>query len=142
MKLTTERIFRSFRSDAQNPGSGPQPGTESTQNETIRAEVPADGAKIPVTLGSFRYLWDWPTSLSESRPSWTDMSNYSHYAPWLGGGNPWVRGAGIWYHRLIARPVSAICRSVEALAERPLRLIVAGIFTWWGWSLITDWLAR
>jgi hypothetical protein len=130
----TQSIFRRDRKNGETLGLEFEDDLEPGQIITSEAEVPVE---IPVTERIFRDLWIPPNFLAHPRPAWTEMRNYAHYAPWLGGGNRWVRELGIWYFRLVATPLTAVLRGVEWLIERPARLIVAGTLIWWGVSLIT-----
>jgi hypothetical protein len=131
--MNTQSIFRLFRRNSETPVSGSNEAPEYTQSGTSQTEVPVG---IPTTESKVRSLLLPPNLLTEPRPAWTEMRDYAHHAPYLGGGHRWVREAGVWYWRLVALPMAALARIVEWVFERPTRLILAGGLVWWGVSLI------
>jgi len=80
-----------------------------------------------------------PSVLKEPPASVEDLADYAHRAgytkhprisvtvdPLTGQKTErrhWVREAGIWWHRLIGIPVTAVCRYVEWIAQRPGRAV-------------------
>ena len=130
--MTTYSENRKFRPATQASGSGTEQTTEAGRTGTYGTEVPAG---IPVTESGFRSLIIPPNFLVEPRPAWTELLDYAESAPYLGGGNRWVREAGIWYGRLVALPVAFVARLVEWVCERPTRALIFNILLFAGLAI-------
>jgi len=67
-------------------------------------------------------LWHGkPGSMAEHRAY---MKSRAWVPPGLGGGaEKAVIGAGLLYHLIVARPLKAAAKTVDAAADRPLRLL-------------------
>ena len=72
-------------------------------------------------------LWHGkPESMAEHRAY---MQSRAWVPPEMTGGpEKAVIGAGLFYHLLIARPLKAAAKTVDAAADRPLRLLCLAVF--------------
>jgi hypothetical protein len=67
-----------------------------------------------------------PESMAEHRAY---MKSRAWVPPEMtGGAEKAVIGAGLFYHLLIARPLKAAAKTVDAAADRPLRLLCLAVF--------------
>ncbi|MEV4212630.1 hypothetical protein [Micromonospora sp. NPDC049662] len=132
--MSTDNDVRANLTDGQEPISRrPSPRPRTTDQDEApaspfesenRTEATDDkGFSLFPWLGEMlsRY-WTPPKLWGEAPASLEDLSTYAHRGEWTGKtGGP--RFAGIWYWRLIGLPITAICRRLEFVAQRPGRLI-------------------
>ena len=137
-----------------DPSTGTEPGTERTPLRpapvpaaSTKAAVPVPAGVRPVTVPervgtavaeTVRELWLHPDRLLyvlwHGKPeSMAEHRAYMKSRAWVppemtGGAEKAVTVAGLFYHLLIARPLKAAAKTVDAAADRPLRLLGLAVF--------------
>lgn len=111
---------------ARNPRSGRETGPEDSSLQP--APVTARDWLRNAVDGLHDY-WVPPTILTGPAPSIKQLANYAHRGGWTTKHGR-MRSLGIVWWRLIGKPVTVACRTVEWFAQRPGRAIVA-IGLWW-----------
>lgn len=142
MSTTTDRDARNGADDAPHPdqpGSRPRPRPRHRRVPTpeIAAPVAVDEratsqAPGPATDEGFS-LWPWlggvlgrywmpPALWREPAASLEDLSDYAHRGEWASR-QGLLRACGIAWWRLVGLPVTAFCRRLEWVAQRPGRFL-------------------
>lgn len=142
MKTDTHR-----NSPAGKPSSGDfdeHPSERETGPEvpSLHSDSTTGRDRLREILHGARDYWVPPNLLTKPPPTYTALVNYAYRGAWAGKPAGPVREAGIFWHRAASLPVTAVCRYVEWVAQRPGRAIP--IYGLWRLLLATDaghWLA-
>ncbi len=117
---------RETADEASSLQSGP-----ATAREWLRAGLAGvKGYVVPPAV-----VTDPPASLAE-------LAGYAHWGAWTTRTYGPVRAFGVWWFRLVALPVTAVCRYAEWIAQRPGRALP--VFVVWKLLISTGpgpWLA-
>lgn len=64
-----------------------------------------------------------PSLLTDPPPSMTQLAAYARRGAWTGSRKGFIRSLGVWWYRLVAIPVTAVCRYVEWTLQRAGRAV-------------------
>jgi hypothetical protein len=83
-----------------------------------------------------------PAVLTEPPASVAELATYARAGAWTGRRSGLVRGAGVWWYRLVGLPCTVVCRYAEWIFQRPGRAIPVLLLvkllastTWGSWSV-------
>jgi hypothetical protein len=109
----------------RQPGREPaaKPADDAAPAAAETTESGDDGLSVWSWLGEIltRY-WKPPGLWTEPAASLDELSAYAHRGEWTSR-HGFARACGIGWWRLVGLPVTAVCRRIEWIAQRPGRFI-------------------
>lgn len=126
----TPTIDETPRRPAPHPRRSPTGNTSAPAAQPAASEA-GEAAGGGFSLGSWlgetlgRY-WRPPALWKQPAPSLDDLSAYAHHGEWTSKKGP-LRALGIGWWRVIGLPITAACRRIEWVAQRPGRFLT--VFT-------------
>lgn len=139
MAMDTQRETPASNHD---PGSGPGGAKTGLEDSTLHRDSTTDGDRLRHALTAARRYWIPPNLLVNPPPTYAQLVNYAYRGAWAAKPAGPIREAGIFWHRTVSLPVTAVCRYIEWVAQRPGRALP--IYGLWRLLLATDaghWLA-
>ncbi len=97
---------------------------------------------LRAALAAIRAYWVPPALLTEPPASLAELAGYAKAGAWTKRRSGFIRGCGVWWYRLVALPVTAVCRYIEWICQRPGRALP--VFLLWKLLITTGpgpWLA-
>lgn len=108
--------------------TAPEPSTLHPQGITVRD-------RLVGVLAASRAYWVPPNLLTQPPASVAELAAYAHHAGWTSRHDGPIRALGVVWHRAVSLPITAVCRYVEWIAQRPGRALP--VFGVWKLLILT-----